>query len=81
MAATNMSPERRVSWPTTIAPPRADQAVGGRAAERVGEGRLEVDVGDTADPVGAEEAGHRSVSLPTATAASPMARPADGAAS
>ena len=21
MAATNMSPERRVSWPTTIAPP------------------------------------------------------------
>ena len=59
IAATNMSPERRVSWPTTIAPPWPDELVGGRPAEGVGEGRLEVDVGDAADPVGAEEAGHR----------------------
>ena len=59
IAATNMSPERRVSWPTTSAPPVPDEPVRGRPAEGVGEGRLEVDVGDAADPVGAEEAGHR----------------------
>ena len=39
---------------------RARPADGRRAPERVGERRLEVDVGDTADPVGAEQAGHRS---------------------
>ena len=53
-----MSPERRVSWPTTSAPPRADEPVGGRPAEGVGERRLELDVGDATDPVRAEEAGH-----------------------
>ena len=58
IAATNMSPERRVSWPTTIAPPGPDELVGRRPAERVGDRRLQVDVGDAADPVGAEEAGH-----------------------
>ena len=38
---------------------RADEVVGGGPAEGVGEGRLEVDVGDAADPVRAEESGHR----------------------
>ena len=72
MAATNMSPERRVSWPTTIAPPRPDEPMGDRPAERVGEGRLQVDIGDTADPVGAEQAGHR-VSLPAGVTRCPTA--------
>ena len=59
IAATNMSPERRVSWPTTSDPPATDEAVRGRPPEGVGEGRLEVDVGDAADPVRAEQSGHR----------------------
>ena len=59
IAATNMSPDRRVSWPTTIGRPArpAVRAVARpRAKARVG---LEVDVGDAADPVRAEEACHR----------------------
>ena len=40
-------------------PHRDRRAVGDGPAERVGEGRLQVDVGDAADPVGAEQAGHR----------------------
>ena len=55
---------------------RPDELVGRRPAEGVGEGRLEVDVGDAADPVGAEEAGHRQGacrSTGTATAAAAMA--------
>ena len=59
IAATNMSPERRVSWPTTMAPPRPTRCVGDRPAEGIGGRRLEVDVGDAADAVGAEQAGHR----------------------
>ena len=53
-AATNMSPDRRVSWPTTIDPP-PHQPVRGRPPEGVGDGRLQVDVGDAADTVRAEE--------------------------
>ena len=40
-------------------PAAADQPMGDRAPEGVGQGRLEVDVGDAADAVGAEQAGHR----------------------
>ena len=40
------------------APPGPDQVLRGRPAERVGQGRLEVDVGDATDAVGAEQAGH-----------------------
>ena len=58
IAATNMSPERRVSWPTTSAPPGPDELVGRRPAERVGERRLQLDVGDATDSVRAEEARH-----------------------
>ena len=53
------SPERRVSWPSTIGATRAGQLVGHRPAQRVGQRRTQVDVGDAADPVGAEEAAHR----------------------
>ena len=43
-------------------PTRPDQAVGGRPTEAVGESRFQVDVRDTADPVGAEQAGHGRLS-------------------
>ena len=59
-----------------------DQSVGDGPAEGVGRRRLEVDVGDAADPVRAEQASHRSVSLPTAMATASAgagdARPARG---
>ena len=59
IAATNMSPERRVSWPTTSEPPAPTDLVGGRAPERERERRAQVDVGGAADAVRAEQAGHR----------------------
>ena len=42
--------------PDHDAPAGAGESLGGRAAERVGHGRFQVDIGDTADPVGAEQA-------------------------
>ena len=57
-AATSMSPERRVSWPTTIEPPGPDEPVRRRPPEGERRRRLEVDVGDPADAVGAEQAWH-----------------------
>ena len=59
IAATNMSHERRVSWPDDERAARPDEPMGGRPAEGVRDRRLEVDVRDAADPVGAEEPGHR----------------------
>ena len=58
MAATNMSPERRVSWPTTSEPPAPTiwWAVA-RPSAYASDGP-QVDVGGTADAVGAEQAGH-----------------------
>ena len=78
IAATNMSPERRVSWPTTIAPPGLDEAMRGRPAEGVRQRRLEVDVGDAADAVGAEQAGHRRLSRPRSGLARPAGDDGDG---
>ena len=72
IAATNMSPDRRVSWPTTSVPALADEPVGRRPAEGVGERRLQLDVRDAADPVGPEEARHVRAP-PTAAAAAPAA--------
>ena len=57
-----MSPERRVSWPTSSGPAPPEQARRGRAPEREGQRRLEVDVGDAADAVRAEQAGHGGAS-------------------
>ena len=54
-AATSMSPERRVSWPTRTRPPGPARRDGDGATERVREAGLQVDVGDAADAVGAEE--------------------------
>ena len=49
-------------------PAATDQPVGDGPAEGVRERRLQVDVGDAADPVGAEQAGHgRSAPRPRAT--------------
>ena len=56
MADTNMSPERRVSWPTTIDSAATGEPMRDGAPERVRERRLQVDVGDAADAVGAEQA-------------------------
>ena len=41
---------------------RPGQTMGDRPSEGVGDGGLQVDVGDTADPVGAEQARHRRLS-------------------
>ena len=51
----------------------------GRAPERVGQRRLEVDVGDPADPVGAEEPGHDQPPLGDGEAGTTPAGEADGA--
>ena len=56
MADTNMSPDRRVSWPTTIDPPATGEPMCDGPPEGEGERRLEVDVGDAADAIGAEQA-------------------------
>ena len=59
IAETNMSPGAARVLPDDELAALADEPMGGGAPERVGEGRLELDVGDAADPVGPEEAGHR----------------------
>ena len=63
IAATNMSPERRVSWPDDDRAAWPGEALGGRAPEGERERRLEVDVGDAADAVGAEQPGHAGLAL------------------
>ena len=58
-------------------PTRPDEAMGDGPPEGVGRGRLEVDVGDAADAIGAEQASHRRLSRRPPTAwgrAKPTAR-------